>query len=229
MIARIVKQHAFLLPAGLLCALAAAAAAQDSAPVWRQDFLRMPPAKQWEVKTKPGTPAAVFNVVCDPAGSTNCWLNMTADKASASFCANPEIDLNQTPILRWSWRATTLPTGADGRDSAKDDQAIGIYIGTGGFFSQKSVAYRWETETPVGAEGTASYAAGVVKVAWVCLQNRNSDTTGVFIVETRNVADDFKKFFGFIPDSVTVGISCNSQYTKSKAEAQLQWIEFLKP
>jgi hypothetical protein len=192
---------------------------------WRQEFETMPSG--WKVKGKPGTPNAVFTVGRSAEG-TNTWLNMAADKASASLVVElPWVKLKDTPILRWAWRVTTFPEGADGRESAKDDQAIGVYVSTGGMFSQQSLAFRWETETPVGAEGTATYAGGVVKVKWLCLRNKASAQGDSFLVEERNVAEDFKSRFGSVPDKIGLSISCNSQYTGTKAEAQLAWIEFV--
>jgi hypothetical protein len=49
-----------------------------------------------------------------------------------------KIDLTKTPILTWKWRAHELPKDGDGRKSEKDDQACGIYIGTGNILSKTS-------------------------------------------------------------------------------------------
>ncbi|NLE67541.1 MAG: DUF3047 domain-containing protein [Lentisphaerae bacterium] len=183
--------------------------------------------KGWVVKTKPGTPAAVFSVVDCPEAAGLKALNMEADKASASLTGQiKDVDLNATPIMRWSWRVTAFPEGADGLVAARDDQAIGIYLGSGGFLNQKSVAYRWETDTPRGTNGRAEYAAGVVRVAWHCLRNRQDGTNGAFLVEERNVAEDYFSAFGSKPKSFGLSISCNSQYTGTRAAAQLEWIEF---
>lgn len=195
--------------------------------VWREDFDALP--KDWEVRGKPGTPRAKFEAVTIAAdtNATVSVLRMTADAASSSVVASlPAVDLRKTPILRWRWRVIELPAGADGLDPKKDDQAIGVYVSAGGMFSQRSVAYRWETETPVGASGTAKYAGGVARVQWFCLHNRGS-ASNEFVVESRNVAEDFKKAYGEIPEKIGLSISCNSQYTGGKAAAELDWIEFV--
>lgn len=210
--------------AAALLFAAAVAAGADDAPARREDFRELP--KGAETKGKPGTPAAVFEAADAKDAEDGRALRMTADKASASFFIPVEgVDLHKTPILRWRWRVTEFPAGADGRDAAKDDQAIGIYLGTGGLFGKTSLAWRWETDTPVATTGTAAYAAGVVKVHWIGLRNRDSGAD--FVVEERNVADDWKAFVGTdLPKSFTLSISCNSQYTGSKAAAELDWIEF---
>jgi len=190
---------------------------------WREDFRSQP--EDWEIRRKPGAKLADFRVV-PPADGADGLLVMSATNASGMFATHlKNVDLHKTPILRWRWRAVTLPTGGDGRVAERDDQAIGIYVSTGSVIRQKSIAYRWETDTPVGSEGDSSYAAGIVKVKWMAL--RNAKEAGTFFVEERNVARDFQHAFGFVPDDVSIGVTCNSQYTGSSAVAELDWIELV--
>lgn len=206
----------------------AAAEPAPAAPVWREDFRRWNDA--WEVRGKPGTRRAVFEVAEEAGGAAaGGLLRMSADRASASLMIPVEgVNLKETPILRWRWRVTTFPEGADGRAAEKDDQAIGIYIGMSrGFGRQSSLAYRWETDTPRDASGQASYGAGLVRVQWNALRNRE-DGESVFFEETRNVAKDFEAAFGTVPDAFALSISCNSQYTGTCAAAELDWIEFVR-
>lgn len=205
----------------------AGGAGPENSPGWREDFQAMSP--KWEVRGKPGVPDATFEVARPEGCATSC-LVMKADKASASLLIEVgAVDLRKTPILRWRWRVTEFPANADGRDPAKDDQAIGVYVNTGSMFNQKSIAYRWETETPAGATGTVTYAGGLVKVKWFCLRNRKDGDGKTFLVEERNVAEDFKQAFGSLPSKIGIGISCNSQYTAGRAEANLAWIELAPP
>jgi hypothetical protein len=193
--------------------------------IWRQDFDILPSG--WVVRTSFKTSPAVFAVVTN-SSSVNRVLAMTADSASATLTAPPlpEVELNRMPWLRWSWRVTTLPKAGDGRYPAQDDQAIGIYVTSGTRFNQRALAYRWETETPVGTEGQVTYFMGAIKVSWIAVRNKADATAGNFILEERNVRDDFQRVYGFIPDKVYLGICCNSQYSKTKAAAELDWIEF---
>lgn len=206
----------------VLAAATTATAAQTNGPAWRADFDALPAGSK--VEGKPGTATATFEAASADGAQV---LLMKADRATGSLMIPVKgIDLNRTPILRWRWAVTTLPAGADGRDPKKDDQAIGIYIGSGGMLSRKSVAYRWETDTPVGAEGDARYGAGVVRIRWFALRNKDGGTNA-FVVEERNVAEDYRKAFGKVPDEIALSVSCNSQYTGTKAAAMLDWIEFV--
>jgi len=202
---------------------------------WREEFAAVSevdgnilPAG-WKLQKKPGTKPAVFSVETD-AEKDLSFLHMGADKASACLINTVDgVDLKKTPFLRWRWRVTTLPQGADGRMKAKDDQAIGIYVGTGSALSNKSVSYRWDTETPRGEEGNCAYGLGGTRVKWYTLRNREDAGSGQWFIEERNVAEDFKRAWGFYPEKIYLSVSCNSQYTGSKAAADLEWIEFVSP
>jgi hypothetical protein len=190
---------------------------------WREDFHSQPAG--WELRTVARAKPAEFRVE-PPTEEHDGALLMTAENASGMFATHLSgVDLHQTPILRWRWRAITLPTGADGRVPARDDQAIGIYVSSGGLLRQRSIAYRWETETPVGTEGEVSYAAGIVHAKWIAVRNAQDAAAGTFFTEERNVARDFQRAFGFVPTDVSIGVTCNSEYTDSTAVAELDWIE----
>jgi hypothetical protein len=200
---------------------------------WREDFNsasrsgRSIIPKGWRRQKKFGTKSAVFSVEKDKKNGSS-FLHMEADKASATLLCKPDnVNLKKTPLLKWRWRATVLPEGADGRAKDKDDQAIGIYVGTGSVLNQKAISYRWDTETPKGAEGFCDYGDGTVKVKWFTLRDKEDAGNGRWIVEKRDCAEDFKTAWGFYPKKVYLGVSCNSQYTGTKAVADLDWIEFI--
>jgi hypothetical protein len=203
----------------LFCLSAGTAAAQ------RITFHTMP--ADWSVQGKPFTKPSVFEPQDNPSMPGHRWLSVTSEKASASLLSTYPlpVDLKKTPIIRWRWRATILPSGADGRDPGKDDQVIGLYVSSGNKFKQQSIAYRWETATPIGSEGTVRYA-NLFSVKWFTLRNEAHADGETFFIEERNVAEAFEKTFGSVPDKIGIGISCNSQYTDSRSEAQLDWIEF---
>jgi hypothetical protein len=201
--------------------LVAASPAGARAP-WREEFRSLPTV--WEVRTVPRTKVTEFRA--DPGGADGAGvLVMEADDASATFATQlKSVDLNRTPILRWRWRVLEFPRDADGRVADRDDQAIGIYVSYGGILGQRSIAYRWETDTPIGSEGDATYGAGIVKVHWIAVRNEG-DGAGEFRIEERNVAADFQRVFGFVPDDPIIAVTSNSQYTGSRAVAELDWIE----
>lgn len=184
--------------------------------------------KTWQVEgTKPGVPATICTIVKEKTPPSPV-LQVKADRSTGGIICNPsgQVDLKKTPILRWCWRVLSLPAGGDGRFAAKDDQPVAIYIGANSWLKKNSIAYRWEDETPKGFEGTTSYAGGIVKVHYITLRNKTTPL-GEWVVETRNVAEDFKKVYGSVPKEFAVSVMGNSQYTKSNTVAEVAFLEFL--
>jgi hypothetical protein len=225
-----------VIAAALLCAFSLSSFAGDApgkGKGFRVDFsdykLADDPSqcpKGWSFQGKWGAPSAFLYVIKDPVTGAKV-LKMDSDKAMGSilFSLVDKLDLSKTPIMRWKWKVVTLPATADGREPSKDDQAIGIYVGCGRIL-RKTVSYRWETETPLNAEGNATYGAGMVSVKWHCVRNKESPLN-TWLVDERNLAEDFKRDFGEVPKDTAMNVSINSQYTGTKAEAYLEYVEFL--
>ena len=178
----------------------------------------------WTYKGKFATDDAVFSIVKMDGVKV---LKMTSNNATGTVLYDiANIDLEKYPYMRWKWRVDVLPKGADGMNPDKDDQAIGIYIGTGSTFSQESIAYRWETVTPKGKSGFVKYGMGAVKVHWRCIRNEK-DGLKRWYVDECNLGKDLKRIFeGKIPKKMAITISANSQYTGTSSVAYLEYIEF---
>jgi len=196
--------------------------------VWQTSFDTPKPGalpKGWKLTgTSRGVPVASFTVVTNAAGSN--ILHMSAVKASAGImCELKKMNLKKAPIMRWRWRALELPTGADGRAEGKGDQPIHIYVISGSLMAQRCVSYTWETETPRAATQSFSLFMGVFEDTWWCIRNKE-DGTNVWFTEERDVAADFRKCYGFVPESVAVMIFCKADQTKTQSAAELEWLAF---
>ncbi len=223
------KKYFLALIAGCFCCIIGATENADIA--WKSDFSnpvkvkgKMLP-KNWEISgTKRGVNNSVYSVRKNKDGVP--ILYMSSDKGRGGLMHKIDsLDLNKFPVMKWKWLAIELPKGGDGRFDDKGDQAIEIYVMSGSLASQKCIVYTWETETPVGAEKSFSVFFGAFKARWFCVRNKKSET-GKWFVEKQNVADDFKKTYGFVPDEIAVMVYCKSDMTKTRSEAELEWIEF---
>lgn len=181
--------------------------------------------KNWGLKGKLFTKKPTYEIVRAENGQEVLRINV--DRATGTILYNISGVLQKYPIMRWKWRVLSLPKNADGREDELDDQVIAIYVGVG-TISTNSRAYRWETETPKEYTGDVRYGGGMVKVNWTCLRNK-TDGIGKWYTEEVNAAEDLKKICGgkLPTEDVAVSISSNSQYTKSKASAEIEYIEFL--
>ena len=204
--------------------------AKDKEPVRHWDFQsskldsdKIPDG--WSYRGKPGTPDVKYEIVEDKELKHKV-LHITSDKASGVIMVDSsDVDLKKYPIMRWRWKAVTLPTGADATVKSKDDQGIAVYVGYGKL-TQSSISYNWQTETPKGKSGSSTYN-WVVDVDWFTLRDKN-DKKDTWFEEEVNVYDDMMKIFKKIPSSWALSISSNSQYTASKADVYLDYVEFVE-
>ena len=140
------------------------------------------------------------------------------------------IDVNEYPILRWRWKAVTLPTGGDSRRAATDDQAAQIYLAFPRFpaaVRSRIIGYVWDSTAPAGG---VFKSASLGLVTYVIVRSGPGEL-GQWITETRNVREDFTRLYGEGPrelvEAVTIGIDSND--TKSRAESYVGEIQFRRP
>ncbi len=127
-------------------------------------------------------------------------------------------DIRKYPYLTWRWKCTRLPKGGDIRKKETDDQAGQIYVLFPRFpalINTRSMGYIWDTATPAGTSGTSTAYS---KMRYVVLQS-GPERLGQWIWETRNVYEDYRKYFQENPPEVgAVLLYINTQHTESLAE-----------
>jgi Protein of unknown function (DUF3047) len=156
-------------------------------------------------------------------------LRSKIESSTVSKDIKGKIDLKETPILEWSWKAVTLPRGADSRKKNTDDQAAQLYV-TWPRFPQavrsQIIGYIWDTSAPVGSF-VKSQKTGMV--TYVVVRSGPTDL-GKWLTERRNVADDYRKIYGEQPDGPgAISIAIDSDDTSSSAESYFGRILFKKP
>jgi hypothetical protein len=177
----------------------------------------MPPT--WELKVKSGK--AAFDVMRD--GDIPALHLMSAD-SSFSVQGKVNVDVKRYPVLSWKWKVTQLPKGGDFRKSRTDDQAAQLFVA---FTKAKAIVYIWDTTAPQGLmESTSPVPFMTVKVVVV---RSGPAELGKWIAETRNVYEDFKKFYGDEPPVVKgMRFQINSQHTRTSAESWFADVVFQK-
>jgi hypothetical protein len=126
--------------------------------------------------------------------------------------------IRKYPHLTWRWKATRLPKGGDIRKRETDDQAGQIYVLFPRFpslINTRSMGYVWDAATPAGTSGTSTAYS---KMKYVVLQT-GTEKVGQWIWETRNVYEDYKKYFQENPpEAGAVLLYINTQHTQTSAE-----------
>jgi len=156
-------------------------------------------------------------------------LRSKDDGSTVSKDIKGKVDLKQTPILEWRWKAVVLPKGGDSRKKELDDQAAQLYVVWPRFpgpVRSRIIGYVWDTTAPVG---TVVKSEKTGTVTYIILRSGTADL-GKWVTERRNVREDFKRIYGEEPDNPgAVSIAIDSNDTKSSAEALFGPIVFKKP
>jgi hypothetical protein len=168
----------------------------------------------WKLEKTPGTGSKIF-IEKEKEDRFLCFQSV-GDGFGLRKAMNFEI--RKYPYLSWWWKAGQLPKGGDIRKKETDDQAGQLYVIFPRFPSlvnSRSMGYVWDTQAPVGLAGTST-AYG--KMKYVVLQS-GAGKLNQWAFETRNVYEDYKKYFQEEPPSVgAVLLYINSQHTQSSAE-----------
>jgi hypothetical protein len=137
-----------------------------------------------------------------------------------------KVNLKETPILEWTWKATILPTGGDLRRKETTDMAAQLYVVWPRFpalLRSRIIGYVWDATTPVT---TIVKSQKTGTVTFVVMRSGSGDL-GKWLTEHRNVAEDYVKIYGEFPDDPSaITISIDSNDTHSIAESFMGPIVF---
>ena len=139
------------------------------------------------------------------------------------------VNLKETPMLEWSWKAITLPKNGDCRKKATDDQAAQLYVVWPRFpeaVRSQIIGYIWDSTAPAGSIVKSEKTS---TVTYVVMRSGAADL-GKWITERRNVLEDYKKIYGGQPDNPGyISIAIDSDDTVSSAESVFGSILFRTP
>ncbi|MBI4591484.1 MAG: DUF3047 domain-containing protein [Candidatus Rokubacteria bacterium] len=178
----------------------------------------------WELKEFVGR--AQVEVVRDEA---RVVFRLMSERTSFALYRDVVLDIKEFPLLRWSWKVTTLPTGGDIRERASDDQAVQVYV----IFprwpyprvNSDVIGYIWDSQAPVGVRLTSPQSTNVKLV----VLEGGMERLGQWVREERNVYQDYVELFGKDPPRVgKVALMIDSNDTRSQAEAFVGELVFLR-
>jgi hypothetical protein len=105
-----------------------------------------------------------------------------------------------------------------------DDQAAQLFLA---FTKTKSIVYIWDTTAPEGLMSEA-IAPPLMTIKLVVVRSGPAEL-GKWVTETRNVYEDYKKFYGEEPPAVkAMRLQINSQHTGTSAESYFADVMYLK-
>jgi len=165
----------------------------------------------WTSREKPEM-AKVYKINAEEG---NKFLRGDAKGLSITIAFRQKWELAAYPLLRWRWRALTLPTGSNERKKSGDDDVLGMHVIFGGWPIPKVIKYIWSETLPVGTELESPFSS---KTKMVVLRSGKSQL-GEWIYEERDVLADYKRLFGDDSQPVARGIAILTDSDNTKSEA----------
>ena len=147
-------------------------------------------------------------------------LRLRSDASSFALYRDVVIDPNAQNRLRWSWKVTELPRNADGRDPARNDHAVGLYVAfprwPAPLTSSEVLGYVWDSSAPVGTVITLPQAPNVRLI----VVESGHTARGLWRDYERDVVRDYTDVFGTAPGRVgKLALMTDADHTRSAAEA----------
>jgi len=124
-------------------------------------------------------------------------------------------NLKEYPVLAWSWRPIEFPSGADERQSRRNDSALAVYaVFPYSHFAAKSLKYIWSERVPRGTHLQSNH--GLTQV--IVLDSGIARDKG-WVDERVNVLEDYRKYFGEgDPQPAGIAVLTDSDDTRSRAQ-----------
>ncbi len=153
-------------------------------------------------------------------------LRLRSHNEHSTIAKEVHVDLRATPILEWSWKAVKLPDGADIRRRETSDLTGHVLIAwprPPALVRTRLIGYVWDAAIPAGSMERSRKTS---LVTFFVVRSGSADL-GRFIVERRNVYEDYVRAFGEPPPNPgAVAISIDTNDTHATAEAVIGRIAF---
>ena len=215
--------------AGLICLLifsiplSVAAEAEDGIQQvllrlssFQETFQQDPPGvfpSRWKVRGKKSVAQAVYRIAEEEG---NRFLYAYANNQDVQIGLEFAFEPSDYPILRWRWRATKLPSGANERAKRTNDSAAAVYVIFDSGILPRAIKYVWSSSLPVGTR----FDSPVYWRAKVVVLQHGPAMPGEWRQETVNFYQDYKSLFGFEPGEVRgIALLTDSDTMTSVAEA----------
>jgi hypothetical protein len=166
--------------------------------------------------------------------------------ASAIVYRNP-FNVYDYPRLRWKWKAMSVYEKGNARTKDGDDYPLRVYVlfeydpDKAGFYDtityglakllygeyppHSALNYIWANREDESGIITSTYASN----AKMIVLQKGKKNLGRWIVEERNILDDYRKAFGTDPPAMaTLGIMNDSDNTKEASVSYVGFIEVYK-
>jgi hypothetical protein len=203
----------------LLAATTGAAAAEFI----RIDDFEQGLSPRWEQKSFRGE--TNYQVVTEGTGKV---LHARSQGTASGLIFKKEYRLQDYPLLSWRWKVQGIIPKADETEKSGDDYAARVYVIFPHWFFPKTrtISYVWGNTLPQGRTVPSPYTVNAMIVA----VGSGTEKIGEWIVERRNVLEDYRRLFKEEPPQVgAIAIMTDTDNTGASAEAWYDDLQIEKP
>ena len=128
------------------------------------------------------------------------YIKATSSNAASGLIYRIDYDPAEYPYITWSWKADKIIEAGDATIKSKDDYSARIYIVFPSllFGNTRIINYIWANKLPRGTVIPSLYTGNSIMVS----VESGPEKTGVWLMETRNVFDDYLEIFGRKPPNI---------------------------
>jgi len=176
------------------------------------------------------------------------FLVANSSASASAFVLKDEMDVYESPGIRWRWRTGTVYEKGDIRTKKGDDSPIRIYIMFeydpkrastgmrlkygiakalyGKYPPHASLNYIWASKVPVGTLLKSAYTE---RSRMLVKRSGNSDT-GRWVEEEANILDDYRRAFGEDPPRrARLAVMNDSDNTGESSVSHIDYIILFSP
>lgn len=146
------------------------------------------------------------------------YVRAVSKAAASGLYYKIEYDPQQYQYITWRWKVDNIIAGGDESLKSGDDYGARIYVVFPSFFfwNTRAINYIWANRLPKGQAAPNSFTSNAIMIS---VESGPADT-GKWLTETRNVYEDYRRFFGKEPPRVgAIAIMTDTDNTGESATA----------
>ena len=129
------------------------------------------------------------------------FVRATSNNAASGLIYKIEYNPREYPYIVWHWKVGNILVRGDATQKSGDDYGARIYVIFPSFFfwNTKAINYIWANKLPQNQAVQNPFTTNNIMIS----VESGPANTGKWMTETRNVYEDYVRFFGKNPPKVT--------------------------
>ena len=147
------------------------------------------------------------------------YLRATSNGTASALYYKIEYDPREYPYIVWKWEVDNIIEKGDATQKSGDDYAARLFVvfPSSFFVRTQTLNYIWANKLPKDSSILCPYMDNNIMVS----VQSGPAKTGKWLAESRNIYEDYTKYFGRQPEKVgAIAIMTDTDDTQEKASAR---------